>query len=79
MSLDVPGVLRWCVLSSGEQRKCADMAVAFHNKGLTPNIQCVYGDSVDDCMGKVKVTDVKLQRRSVIITSDRDPENRQQV
>uniref|UniRef100_A0A3Q3M613 Serotransferrin n=1 Tax=Mastacembelus armatus TaxID=205130 RepID=A0A3Q3M613_9TELE len=38
----------------GEQQKCADMSVAFQNKGLTPSIKCVYGDSVTDCMKKIK-------------------------
>ncbi|XP_068445640.1 melanotransferrin isoform X2 [Clinocottus analis] len=47
-------VLRWCVLSSSEQQKCADMATLFKSKGLTPDIKCVYGDSVTDCMKKIK-------------------------
>lgn len=51
-------VLRWCVVSSGEQQKCGDMGSAFKSKGLTPSIQCVYGESVTDCMAKIKVTSV---------------------
>ncbi|KAL7397150.1 hypothetical protein ABVT39_017617 [Epinephelus coioides] len=46
--------LRWCVLSSGEQKKCAEMSVAFQSKGLTPSIKCIYGESVTDCMKKIK-------------------------
>ncbi|XP_057696117.1 melanotransferrin [Corythoichthys intestinalis] len=46
--------LRWCVLSAGEQQKCAAMGSAFQNKGLAPNVNCIYGDSVTDCMEKIK-------------------------
>ncbi|KAL7891233.1 hypothetical protein AOLI_G00007090 [Acnodon oligacanthus] len=61
---DVPGYLRWCVLSQGEQQKCADMAVAFQNKGITPYIRCVFGTSVQDCMKKIQ------DKESDVITLD---------
>lgn len=53
--VDIPETLTWCVLSDGEQRKCEDMALAFRNKGLMPNIQCLYGTSNEDCMEKIQV------------------------
>ncbi len=53
--VDVSSHLRWCVLSNGEQQKCTDMAVAFKSKNLIPDIQCVYGTSVEDCMKKIQV------------------------
>ncbi|CAL8256890.1 unnamed protein product [Merluccius merluccius] len=50
---ELPVSLRWCVLSSSEQQKCVRMAQAFSSTGLTPGVQCVYGDSVLDCMKKI--------------------------
>ncbi|KAM9358516.1 melanotransferrin [Symphorus nematophorus] len=49
-----PEILRWCVVSSGEQEKCVAMSQAFQSKSLTPGISCVYGDSVTECMKKIK-------------------------
>lgn len=57
-SLSSSDVLRWCVLSSGEQQKCADMGRVFQSKGLTPGVQCLYGQSVADCLEKIKVRDI---------------------
>ncbi|KAJ8279621.1 hypothetical protein COCON_G00066870 [Conger conger] len=51
---DIPKVLRWCVLSDGEQKKCVDMANAFLQKKLTPDIQCAYANSVEQCMQKIQ-------------------------
>ncbi|XP_015216111.2 melanotransferrin [Lepisosteus oculatus] len=53
----VPKNLRWCVLSHPEMTKCAQMAVSFQKRGLTPTIQCVSGDSYEDCIVKIKNND----------------------
>ncbi|XP_070688050.1 melanotransferrin [Pempheris klunzingeri] len=54
MDCKTEDVLRWCVVSSGEQQKCGSMGAAFQSKGLTPAVKCVHGDSVTDCMRKIK-------------------------
>ncbi|XP_034530112.1 melanotransferrin [Notolabrus celidotus] len=54
MDCKTEDALRWCVLSSGEQQKCGDMGHHFQSKGLTPDVRCIYGDSVTDCMEKIK-------------------------
>ncbi|KAJ7986216.1 hypothetical protein DPEC_G00337660 [Dallia pectoralis] len=51
---EMPKFLRWCVLSSGEQDKCVDMAEAFNSKSLVPSIQCLMGTSAEDCMKKIQ-------------------------
>ncbi|XP_028299481.1 melanotransferrin [Gouania willdenowi] len=51
---DASTQLRWCVLSTGEQQKCVDMSVAFSQQGLIPKISCIFGDSVTDCMNRIK-------------------------
>ncbi|XP_063056139.1 melanotransferrin [Engraulis encrasicolus] len=53
-SAELPESLRWCVLSDAEQKKCVAMATAFSSRGLTPKVQCAYGDSVTHCMKMIQ-------------------------
>ncbi|MBN3311287.1 TRFM protein, partial [Amia calva] len=53
----VPQTLRWCIQTHGELLKCQKMAESFNKKQLTPPIQCVSGDSYEDCMKKIKNKD----------------------
>lgn len=55
---NIAASLRWCAVSDGEQKKCADMGSAFQSKGLRPEVKCVFGESMTDCMQKIKVADV---------------------
>ena len=48
---------RWCVVSSFEMRKCENMIMAFAAKGLKPDLNCILGDSIRDCMDKIRTGD----------------------
>ncbi|XP_013368903.1 PREDICTED: melanotransferrin isoform X1 [Chinchilla lanigera] len=50
----LPHLLRWCVLSTPEFRKCGDMAMAFNQQKLKPEIQCVWADSPLQCMRQIQ-------------------------
>ncbi|XP_004835237.1 melanotransferrin isoform X3 [Heterocephalus glaber] len=50
----LPHFLRWCVLSTPEFRKCGDMAMAFNQQKLKPEIQCVWANSPLQCMTQIQ-------------------------
>uniref|UniRef100_A0ABM5G4F8 Melanotransferrin isoform X1 n=1 Tax=Pogona vitticeps TaxID=103695 RepID=A0ABM5G4F8_9SAUR len=50
----LPEFLRWCVLSTEENHKCSEMAVAFKGKKLMPEIQCVSAESQEQCMEQIQ-------------------------
>lgn len=41
-------------------QKCEDMIMAFSAKNLKPDLNCVMGDNVRDCMNKIKLGDADL-------------------
>lgn len=52
--------VRWCVLDMYEMQKCEDMIMAFSAKNLKPDLNCVMGDNVRDCMNKINLGDADL-------------------
>ncbi|XP_054840150.1 melanotransferrin [Eublepharis macularius] len=54
----LPEFLRWCVLSTEEIWKCSKMAIAFKNKNLKPEIQCVSAESAEQCMERIQKRDI---------------------
>uniref|UniRef100_A0A670IFV5 Melanotransferrin n=1 Tax=Podarcis muralis TaxID=64176 RepID=A0A670IFV5_PODMU len=51
----LPPFLRWCVLSTEEIWKCSQMATAFEEKQLKPELQCVSAESPEQCMERIQV------------------------
>lgn len=51
---------RWCVISDYEMMKCEHMIMAFAAKNLKPDLNCVMGTSVQDCMYKINTGDADL-------------------
>uniref|UniRef100_A0A8D0HL30 Melanotransferrin n=1 Tax=Sphenodon punctatus TaxID=8508 RepID=A0A8D0HL30_SPHPU len=54
----LPESLRWCVLSTEEIWKCGEMAVAFKNKNLKPELQCVSAKSREQCMEMIQKKEI---------------------
>lgn len=48
------------MLDMFEMQKCEDMIMAFSAKNLKPDLNCVMGDNVRDCMYKIQVGDADL-------------------
>ena len=51
---------RWCVISDYEMMKCEDMIMAFSAKKIKPDLNCVRGRSVQDCMAMINSGDADL-------------------
>jgi len=51
---------RWCVISDYEMTKCENMIMAFAAKNLKPDLNCVKGTSVQDCMHMISTGDADL-------------------
>jgi len=51
---------RWCVISDYEMMKCENMIMAFSARNLKPDLNCIMGHSVQDCMHKIKHGDADL-------------------
>ncbi len=43
-----------------EMQKCEDMIMAFSAKNLKPDLNCIMGDNVRDCMNKINLGDADL-------------------
>ena len=50
----------WCVISQYEMMKCENMIMAFRAKNIKPELNCVQGASVQDCMQKISIGDADL-------------------
>jgi len=51
---------RWCVISDYEMMKCENMIMAYAAKNLRPDLNCIRGSSVQDCMYKINTGDADL-------------------
>lgn len=51
---------RWCVVSRYEMAKCENMIMAFAARSLKPDLNCIMGSSVLDCMQKIRIGDADL-------------------
>nr|XP_054772790.1 melanotransferrin-like [Lytechinus pictus] len=57
-------LMRWCTISNVESQKCVAMRTAFSDNSLSPEVVCVAGSDIPDCMQKV------LDEQANLITLD---------
>ncbi|XP_030838586.1 melanotransferrin [Strongylocentrotus purpuratus] len=46
--------MRWCTSSTHEEQKCVAMRTAFSAQSLSPEVVCVAGSGISDCLMKVQ-------------------------
>jgi hypothetical protein len=47
-------ILRFCVVSEKEQRKCQDLRMAALSRRVLPEISCIRGSTTMDCMDRIR-------------------------
>lgn len=54
-------ILRFCVISDIEQRKCQDLRMAALSRRVLPEITCIRGSSTVDCMDRIRRNEADLR------------------
>ncbi|KAL7991176.1 hypothetical protein Chor_012831 [Crotalus horridus] len=57
-------LLRWCAVSDQELAKCSDMSKAFSRANISPELACVNGGSVIDCVSRINAASVLTRKFS---------------
>lgn len=47
--------VRFCVSSDEERKKCDDLASLLHLRGVSPDLHCSQGSSVDECLEMISL------------------------
>lgn len=60
---DIP--VKFCVTSEEEERKCKDLSSMLKLRGIAPDLECVKGNDVNQC-----ITFITMEQADMMVLSD---------